>query len=128
MIRINSFRNLALAIGFASGVIGCAAPTGNDSVGQSDDEVRHAHVVGVDGAGWDNGANGNAAGKGPMAMPLNSPGFARSPSPEPWRASPDDSPSPEPWNHLPPPSDDGSSGGSSSGENPHPNSMAPATK
>ena len=133
MIRINRFRNLALAIGFAAfcgGGSGCAAPTGQDSLGQSDDEVRHAHVVGVDGA-WDGVGNGYMAGKGPLAVPLNKPGFASSPSPEPWnRGGEEGSPSPEPWGRSVPPPDDGSGGSSSGGggENPHPNAAAPSTK
>jgi hypothetical protein len=130
MNRINQFRNLALALGLATaalcGGFGCAGPTGPDTVGQSEDEVRRAHMVGVGGNTPGSAGGGFAENVSAEELKIAKPGISpqssetdpQGPYPEPWRSTPDG----------PDDDNDENTSSSSSGGSPHPNNFVPHTK
>jgi|SwirhisoilCB2_FD_contig_31_26147730_length_676_multi_7_in_0_out_0_1 hypothetical protein len=102
MNRFNSIHALAIAAALAlSSLAGCAAPTGQDDVGQSDQAIENARVISVDN-GEDQAASGDS--KETLQNLWSHPGEKNTgPQPDPWvGTSPNDGPQPDPW-HPPHP-------------------------
>jgi|GEM_PF-6645660 len=93
MIRI--IRTHVLALATAMFAVGCAVQgPGSSETGQSDDEVRSAHLVGIS-----NGEGSSDEGDGVGNIPAASahPTARLGPSPDPWNGD-GHGPSPDPWN------------------------------
>jgi hypothetical protein len=98
MIRINSIHKLALTLFAALALGGCAAPgTEQEEDGQSEGELRGAHLVRID-----DGRGGEASTIGGLrtAPAATHPASAQGPQPDPWtdEDGPPGGPQPDPWN------------------------------